>query len=577
MRSPVLRFFKRFVLPRWKLELYLLCTMLISNALALPVPVLFRHVIDVLIPRGRFRELWFFALGLVLIVALRGLFSFLEQYLKVISEETLVVDVEKALVQHLLRLPASFLQNREVGYLMARVRSDPQVAKAFFLGVLTILSNALFLAAATGILVWLDWKLALVAMTILPALAFSSRFLNRRLQILSRTIQEGDALVSKELGEGLSSSLTTKLLGLFCWVEGKIGQALDRLKAANVWTNTVGAMAGGVLTFIVELGPILFLCLGAWYIMKGILSLGTVIAFVSFIGYLYGPVQSIILTNLGLQRARVAASRIFEILDEAPERSGKRALAVHSGRVKVERVSFTYPNGTVALRSLSFEVKPGSWVALVGRVGSGKSTLLSLLARLYEPQEGKIYIDGQDLQEANLSSLREQIVLMTQDVFLFSTTVMENLRCGDPSIPEAEVFRVTQALGAHDFIVELPNGYETEIGERGAKLSGGQKQLLALARAVLRRPKILLLDEATSAMDSETETKALRALRELMRGKTVIMAAHRLSTTQFADQVFVLRDGQLVESGTHAELVEKGGEYRAIFEEQMAAAEKYAP
>ncbi|MCR4392712.1 MAG: ABC transporter ATP-binding protein/permease [Candidatus Acetothermia bacterium] len=330
--------------------------------------------------------------------------------------------------------------------------------------------------------------------------------------------------MSKELGEGLASVLTTKLLGLSAWVEGKIAQAIGRLKGANVRTNTVGAMAGGMLTFIVEVGPVLLLCLGAWRIMRGDLSLGTVIAFVSFIGYLYGPTQSII-TTLGLQRARVAARRILEILDEVPEPSGNAPLAVRSGRVEVDGVSFTYPNGTVALRDVSLLVEPGTWVALVGRTGSGKSTLLSLLVRLYKPSPGTIRIDGQDLRAVDLASLRREVVLVTQDVFLFSTTIMENLRCGDPTISEEEVLKVTRLLGAHDFIAELPSGYETMVGERGVKLSGGQKQLLALARAVLRRPQILLLDEATSAMDSQTEAKALRALAELTPGKTVIVAA----------------------------------------------------
>ena len=573
MSSPIRRFFAQFILPRWRLGLGLLCVMLLSTALAFPIPILFRLIIDELIPQGRFAELVWIGLALVLVVALQGLFAYLEQYLTVVSEETLVADVENTLVRHLLTLPPAFFQEREVGYLMARVRSDPVVAKDFFRGVLSLFNNAVFLIDGAGLLFWLDWKLALVAVVVLPALALSSRDLNRRLQALCQEIQEGDALLSRELGEGLSSVLTTKLLRLSSWVEGKIAQAIDRLKEANVRTNTMGALAGGVLTFIVRVGPVLLLCLGAWRIMRGDLSLGTVIAFVSFIGYLYGPAQAIVTTNLGLQRARVAARRILEILDEVPEPSGKGALLVRSGQVEVDRVSFTYPNGTVALRDVSLLVEPGTWVALVGRTGSGKSTLLSLLVRLYKPSSGTIRIDGQDLEVVDLTSLRKEVVLVTQDVFLFSTTIMENLRCGDPTISEEEILRVTKALGAHEFIAELPSGYETPIGERGVKLSGGQKQLLALARAVLRRPQILLLDEATSAMDSETEARALRALAELMKGKTVIVAAHRLATVQFADRIFVLKDGQVVEVGTHEELIRKSGEYRAIFEEQLVAAE----
>lgn len=237
-------------------------------------------------------------------------------------------------------------------------------------------------------------------------------------------------------------------------------------------------------------------------------------------------------------------------------------------------MSFTYPNRTAALRDVSFGVEPKAKVAVVGRTGSGKSTLLSILVRLYDPSQGTIYIDDQDSRQVSLASLRRQVILVTQDVFLFSATVMENLRCGAQGSSEEEVVEVTRALGAHEFILRLPEGYNTVVGERGVKLSGGQSQLLALARAVLRRPKILLLDEATSAMDSETEAVVWRALPKLLPDTTLIVAAHRLATVQSADRIFVLENGRLVGQGTHEELLERGGEYRAIFEEQLVAAER---
>ena len=572
MNSPIRKFFARFILPRWKIALGLLGSMLFYSGLALPIPVLFRIVIDKLIPEGRLVELAWTAAGLGLIAVLQGFFAFLSQYLTVLGEQTLVADVEKTLIRHLLALPWAFLQDREVGYLMARVRSDAEVAKAFFLGVLTLFNNAVFLCAGAALLFWLDWKLATAAIVLLPSLTLASRSLNRRLQKLAYEIQEADAIASKELEEGLSSILTTKLLHLERWIHSKIAQAIEKLKIANIRTNTVGAMAGGVLTFMVRLGPALFLSVGAWQVIRGQLSLGTVIAFISFIGYLYGPAQAVITTNLGLQRARVAASRILELLEEPSEPMGGLPFVVREGRIDVEGVSFAYPNGTLALKNVSLRVEGGTKVALVGQTGSGKSTLLALFVRLFTDYSGTIRIDGQDIREVDLSSLRRQVVLVSQDVFLFSGTVMDNLRCGDSMISEEEILEVTKALGAHEFILALPNGYETQIGERGVKLSGGQKQLLALARAVLRRPKILLLDEATSAMDSETEARVWKALDSLLPGCTVILAAHRLATVQSADRIFVLKEGRLVEEGTHEELVRKGGEYSSIFEEQLHSA-----
>ena len=569
MRPSVARFFVRFVLPRWKPGVILLSVIILTYALVLPIPLAYRLVIDQLIPQGRVKELAGVAAGLVLAVGLRGGLTYLKQYLKVVIEENLVADVESALVHHLLTLPLAFFHEREVGYLMARVRNDPAVAKGFFFGVLDLLSNLIFLVVGAGLLFWLDWRLALVAVGILPSLGLISRRFNRRLQVLSRDIQEGDALVSKEVEEGLASALTTKLLGLSCWVESKVARTIGFLKRANVRTNTVGARAGGGLTFIVEVTPVLFLSLGAWQIMHGSLSLGTVVAFVSFISYLYGPTQSIITTNLGLQRARVSINRIFELFDETPERPGKVSLTVSAGHVEVDNVSFRYPNATVALRDVSLQVQLGTRVALVGRTGSGKSTLLSLLVGLYEPAQGTIHIDGQDLSNVGLASLRSQVVLITQDVFLFSTSVMENLLAGDRTISDEEVLRVTHALGVHRFISQLPAGYESMVAERGARLSGGQKQLLAVARAMLRKPKILLLDEATSAMDSETEAAVWRALPSLLPGITLIVAAHRLATVESADEIFVLKNSYLVQQGTHNELLEKSAEYREIFEEQL--------
>jgi ABC-type bacteriocin/lantibiotic exporter with double-glycine peptidase domain len=574
VNSPIRKFFAHFILPRWKIALGLLGSMLFYSGLALPIPVLFRIVIDKLIPEGKLVELAWTAAGLGLIAVLQGLFAFLSQYLTVLGEQTLVADVEKTLIRHLLALPWAFLQDREVGYLMARVRSDTEVAKAFFLGVLTLFDNAVFLCAGAALLFWLDWKLATAAIVLLPSLTLASRSLNRRLQKLAYEIQEADAIASKELEEGLSSILTTKLLHLERWIHSKIAQAIEKLKIADIRTNTVGAMAGGVLTFMVRLGPALFLSVGAWQVIRGQLSLGTVIAFISFIGYLYGPAQAVITTNLGLQRARVAASRILELLEEPAESLGDRPFVVREGRIDVEGVSFAYPNGTLALKNVSLRVEGGTKVALVGQTGSGKSTLLALFVRLFTDYSGTIRIDGQDIREVDLSSLRRQVVLVSQDVFLFSGTVMDNLRCGDSMISEEEILEVTKALGAHEFILALPNGYETQIGERGIKLSGGQKQLLALARAVLRRPKILLLDEATSAMDSETEARVWRALDSLLPGCTVILAAHRLATVQSADRIFVLKEGRLVEEGTHEELVRKGGEYSSIFEEQLHSAKE---
>jgi ABC-type bacteriocin/lantibiotic exporter with double-glycine peptidase domain len=548
--------------------------MIASTAATFPIPLLVRQIIDGVIPGGRVDELWWWGAGIVLLVVIQAGLAYATQFLTVVAQEKLLFDVQTTLVDHVLTLPQAFFQDRQVGYLMARVRSDPAVAKDFFFGALSLGSDALFLAAGAGLLLYLDWRLALLALSVLPALALASKRLNARMGVLAQAIQEGDALVSQELGEGLCAALPSRLLGLRAWIVEKVSAAMDSLQRANVRTNTFGALAGGMLTFITGVGPMLLVIVGAYQVIRGQLTLGTVIAFMSLLAYLFGPTQSMIITRLNLQRAKVAAERIFELLDEPPEPDEGLALAASAGSVALTSVSFTYPNGKVALQDVSLRAGPGEWVALVGPTGSGKSTLLSLVVRLFPLSAGTISIDGRDVGGASLSSLRREVLLVTQDVFLFSGTVLENIRLGDPRVTDNETLAVADALGADAFIRELPEGYQTVVGERGAKLSGGQRQMIALARAVLRRPKVLLLDEATAALDSETEGRVLPALRELLPATTVILAAHRLSTVRATDRVVVLKDGCLVQEGRHDELIAAPGEYREVLAEQLVGAKE---
>jgi len=573
MRSPIGRFFARFVLPRWGQALGLLGAMIASTVVTFPIPLLVRQIIDGAIPRGRLDELAWIGGGVVALVALEAFFSYARDYLTVVAGEAVLLDVQETLLGHVLALPHAFLQERQVGYLMARIRSDPAVAKDFFFVALSLFSNALFLLVGAGLLLYLDWRLALLALSVLPVLALASKRLNTRMGVLAQAMQEGDAQVSQELGEGLNATLTARLLDLRTWIVERVSAAMVFLQGANVRTNTLGAMAGGVLTFITGVGPMLLVILGAYQVMRGQITLGTVIAFMSLLTYLYGPTQSIIITRLSLQRAKVAAERVFELLDEAPEPDEGTPLSVSAGHVEVRRVSFAYPNGKVALRDTSLRVEPGEWVALVGHTGSGKSTQLSLLVRLFPIPDGTIFIDGQDVGRASLASLRREVLLVTQDVFLFSGTVLENIRLVNPRVMDEEAVTVAEALGADAFIRELPEGYQTVVGERGAKLSGGQRQMIALTRAVLRRPKVLLLDEATSALDSETESMVLRRVRALLPTTTVILAAHRLSTVCAADRIVVLEEGKVVQQGRHEDLIAKSGEYQAIFAEQLVGAE----
>ncbi|MEN3011043.1 MAG: ABC transporter ATP-binding protein, partial [Candidatus Bipolaricaulaceae bacterium] len=329
-----------------------------------------------------------------------------------------------------------------MGYLLGRIRSDPGVAKDFFFDLISILQNAAFLAAGAVLLFWLEWRLAMVAVLLLPALAAVSRRMNARMAQLSRGIQEGEAQASRELGETLSGALHIRLLGAHAWVLARVARALEGRCQAMVRTNVYAAKAGGALTLVTGLGPVIFLVLGTGLVLRGETTLGTVIAFLTFLRYLYGPTQRLILTRLNLERARVAAARVFELLDLPSEPEAGASPALSHPTLVLEDVHFVYPNGKTALQGVSLQIKPGEWVALAGAVGSGKSTLLALLVRVFLLERGRILLDGEDVRNLALSELRKEVLLVPQEGFLFSGTVWENLVLGDERFSEEEVWRV---------------------------------------------------------------------------------------------------------------------------------------
>jgi len=345
---------------------------------------------------------------------------------------------------------------------------------------------------------------------------------------------------------------------------------LIRARVRNVlWAAASGVGAG----FFVGIAGLVVVWYGGSEIIRGNLTIGQYVAFNSFLIYIFGPTQRLVNMNVRIQNSLAAVERVFEILDLKPEeesRAGRGDLKDTKGKVEYCNVSFSYDSARLVLEDISLGVEPGNLVALVGRSGAGKTTLVNLIPRFYEPQSGRILIDGNDIQEIALRSLRKQIGIVSQETFLFSSSVKDNIRFGRPNATDEEVIRAAKSAHAHEFIVKLAQGYDTKVGERGGRLSGGERQRIAIARAILKEPPILILDEATSELDSKSENLIQEAMESLMRNRTTFVIAHRLSTILNADTIVVLDEGRIVEEGRHQELYHKGGAYKRLYDEQFA-------
>jgi ATP-binding cassette subfamily B protein len=418
----------------------------------------------------------------------------------------------------------------------------------------------------------MNWRLGLLALSLLPPFFFSARYFGGIMRRLYRQHGEAWSELTAILQQGLAG---IRLVQALQREEEEAKRYAAQGRETIRLAMRIQAYAGRqslINAFLSALGPALVLWYGGAQVINGSLTIGELLAFTNYIARLFGPVSAFANMNVQLQQALAAFDRVQEYLElqtEIRDRPGAIELPPLRGRIEFQDVSFAYSPERPILKHISFTVEPGQLVALVGPTGAGKSTIVNLIPRFYDPDEGCVRIDGYDLRDVTLSSLRRQIATVDQETFLFNTTILENIRYARPEATFDEVVEAAKAAYLHDFIMSLPEGYETVVGERGVKLSGGERQRLAIARAILRNPRILILDEATSSLDSIAESYIQRALEPLMRGRTVIAIAHRLSTILSADKILVLQQGELVESGTHRELLARGGLYAQLYRTQF--------
>lgn len=517
---------------------------------------------------------WLMA-GLCALYAVYSVASYWRSYLAGLAGHRVIYDMRQALYLHLQRMSLSFFDRQRVGAIISRITTDIASAQNF-VGA-AFVNTVMDLSCVVLIIVLLFLahpRLALISMAVLPAYAVVSYVLQKRIRAKSRDIHQQLQEMSGDLHEQFAGIATIQSFGQEA-AEARGFNAKSRVYLRTVLGSVrLQSVALGATGFLTALGPVLVLWFGATEVWAGRVSVGTLMAFYGYLGMLYQPIQRLTELNLIVANSLAAMDRIFEVFDQAPEvqeRAGAVTLPRVRGAIAFERVGFQYEGREPVLEDLTLSIRAGETVALVGPSGAGKSTIVKLLPRFYDVSDGRITIDGTDLRDATLESLRKQIAIVAQEPLLFSGTIAENLRFGRPDATMEELKAAARAAFADTFIEQLPEGYLTPTGERGIRLSGGQKQRVAIARAFLKDAPIVILDEPTSALDAESEDLVKEALRQLLKGRTALIIAHRLSTIEHADRVLVIDDGRIIEQGLHAELLKRpDGLYRRYAAHQLA-------
>lgn len=509
-------------------------------------------------------------IALFIFVIMRPPIEFIRQYLAQWTSNKILYDIRKKLYNHLQALSARFYANNQVGQVISRVINDVEQTKDFILtGLMNIWLDFITIIIALSIMFFLDVKLTLAALFIFPFYILTVYVFFGRLRKLTRERSQALAEVQGFLHERVQGISVVKSFA----IEDNEAKNFDK-KNTNFLTRALkhtrwNAYSFAAINTVTDIGPIIVIGVGAYLAISGSITVGTLAAFVGYLELLFGPLRRLVASFTTLTQSFASMDRVFQLIDEDYDIKngvGAQPIEIKQGRIDIDHVSFQYnDNEAPILKDINLSIEKGETVAFVGMSGGGKSTLINLIPRFYDVTSGQILIDGHNIKDFLTGSLRNQIGLVQQDNILFSDTVKENILLGRPTATDEEVVEAAKMANAHDFIMNLPQGYDTEVGERGVKLSGGQKQRLSIARIFLNNPPILILDEATSALDLESESIIQEALDVLSKDRTTLIVAHRLSTITHADKIVVIENGHIVETGTHRELIAKQGAYEHLY------------